>query len=528
MNRSTPALLALLLLVPAGAARADEPIEGYATPLSVVQGDTVRLHVSSTESASQIRILASWNSGVVATYPSVPTAAYAVPESAYAYGAGWPVTLAIPVPGSWVSGIYYAELLPAGHPLSDRRYCVFVVREDQPGSTSRILVQASSSTWNAYNWWGGKSLYTSSSSDHIRSWFTSLERPSTIFLGKSDYANYGLGVIKFLYNEGVTAEFCDSEDLDRDPSLLDSYDLFISTGHDEYWSDTQRDAVEAFIAGGGNAMFLSGNICWWRIRWNGSQEICYKDASLDPSTYLWDEAPANRPSNRLTAVNWRETNVGLPGSDYRAYRTNHWAYAGTGLQDGDLFGTQLMPGDEVDGLYLDWQNGLPFPAASAYAEGTPATTEILALAPALRYDQTDTTFAAMTLYTQGGTVFTGSYRRYGLDLLTCPVLAQVTRNVLAQLATRAILGTGPTLLGEVRGYPVPFRAGFNVEVTTDRDAPARLGIYDIQGRRVGALSAWWPQGVHTFRWDGGGVPRGVYFWRLEAGGATATGKAVRN
>ena len=37
------------------------------------------------------------------------------------------------------------------------------------------------------------------------------------------------------------------------------YGLYLSIGHDEYWSAPMRDTVEGFIAGGGNAAFLSGN-----------------------------------------------------------------------------------------------------------------------------------------------------------------------------------------------------------------------------------------------------------------------------
>ncbi len=188
----------------------------------------------------------------------------------------------------------------------------------------------------------------------------------------------------------------------------------------------------------------------------------------------------------------------------------------------------MIANDEIDGMLLSWDDGRPYPAPSAYAMGTPPSTEVLALAPAQRYSQQDTTFGAMTIYTQGGTVFTGSYRRYGIELATNPPLAQLTRNVIAHLRTRAALGVPVTLSTTVRSFPNPFLSGFNVEFTTDRDAPAHLMLYDVRGRILGTLDAWWPRGTNRFRWEGKGTPPGVYFWRLEAGGTTASGKAVRN
>ena len=47
-------------------------------------------------------------------------------------------------------------------------------------------------------------------------------------------------------------------DLHRDPWLTTSRRAVITAGHDEYWSMGMRDAVEGFLADGGNAAFLSG------------------------------------------------------------------------------------------------------------------------------------------------------------------------------------------------------------------------------------------------------------------------------
>lgn len=65
---------------------------------------------------------------------------------------------------------------------------------------------------------------------------------------------------------GYQADYCTDVDLDRDGAeLLTPHQLLVSVGHDEYWSDAMRAAVDRFVAAGGNAAFFGGNTCWWRV-----------------------------------------------------------------------------------------------------------------------------------------------------------------------------------------------------------------------------------------------------------------------
>ena len=71
-----------------------------------------------------------------------------------------------------------------------------------------------------------------------------------------------------------------------------------------------RDRVERFVAAGGNAAFLSGNTCWWQVRFEDNDQtiVCFKNREIDPvaqtdptrTTVHWHEAPVNRPANSLT------------------------------------------------------------------------------------------------------------------------------------------------------------------------------------------------------------------------------------
>ena len=53
-------------------------------------------------------------------------------------------------------------------------------------------------------------------------------------------------------------------------SLLLNHKIFMSSGHDEYWSGDQRANVEAARDAGVNLAFFSGNEMFWKTRWEPS------------------------------------------------------------------------------------------------------------------------------------------------------------------------------------------------------------------------------------------------------------------
>src|SRR6185312_7343389 len=117
--------------------------------------------------------------------------------------------------------------------------------------------------------------------------------------------------VRWLEINGFEVEYCTSIDLHADPHFLDNYQLLLSVGHDEYWSKEMRDNVEAFVAGGGNVAFFSGNVCWWQVRFedNNRTMVCYKNANEDIQltgvdnsriTINWRDQPVSRPENSLT------------------------------------------------------------------------------------------------------------------------------------------------------------------------------------------------------------------------------------
>jgi len=80
---------------------------------------------------------------------------------------------------------------------------------------------------------------------------------------------------------------------------------------------------------------------------------------------------------------------------------------------------------------------------------------------------------------------------------------------------------------EVRltSYPNPTRGQATIEYTLPEAQEVTLEVYDVLGRRVATLENGRRQaGRHTLRLDGGSLPSGVYFGRLEAGEQTRSQK----
>jgi aminopeptidase N len=77
----------------------------------------------------------------------------------------------------------------------------------------------------------------------------------------------------------------------------------------------------------------------------------------------------------------------------------------------------------------------------------------------------------------------------------------------------------------IGNYPNPFNATTSISFRLEKTQDVSLDIYNLLGQKVadlyqGRLDA----GLHTFTWNGGNTPSGVYFYRLDADGQSAIKK----
>lgn len=411
---------------PPGATPQTEYMEGgYASAPSVAQGATIELHIATRISPFTLSIFNLAAREVILqtlTLESAPRNCTGL----YERGCDWPVTTVFQVPADWPSG-YYGARFPTS---IGTRHIFFLVREDQPGSRSRMVVVVSTHTYQAYNSYGDKSLYPSASP--ARSYRVSFDRPYHDDRGLARFHEWDAPFLAWMTAEQRAFEVLSDLDLE-DPAILTNYDVAVFVGHPEYWTGTARANLEQFVDNGGRVAILGGDTMWWQSRIENRMLVVYKSAAADPETghndsivtVNWFDEPVLRPENLIVGASYRNarlTNRTGPVDSYTVADASHWVFQGTGVTNATRFGA-ISAGEEVDGaLYNCTMNGLEVDGS----DGTPLNFRILATVPASEGHGT----IGIDTKPSGGAVFNAGTQDWALGLGVDPVVTTVTRNVL--------------------------------------------------------------------------------------------------
>jgi hypothetical protein len=342
----------------------DPNIQGFATSQSVNKGSTISFKVKSTTPSYHINIyrLGYYGGDGARLKQSniTPTNTTAQPTCQTFSATGlvdcgnWNVSASWTVPSTAVSGVYIANLTMNNHVEGSDvgiSQVVFVVRDD--ASHSDLLYQTSDETWQAYNQYPssiGNSLYTCSICPpgnpraYQAAFKVSYNRPLTTETdspGSSLFNGAEYPMIRFLEENGYNVSYFSGVDTNSRGSLIQNHKVFISSGHDEYWSAAARANVEAARDAGVNLAFFSGNEMFWKTRYEPSQAgtttadrtlVAYKDTHFDAPadpvdwTGTWRDrrfSSGNLPENALTGqsfvVNAGTANITVPYA-YRQLR----------------------------------------------------------------------------------------------------------------------------------------------------------------------------------------------------------------
>jgi len=77
-------------------------------------------------------------------------------------------------------------------------------------------------------------------------------------------------------------------------------------------------------------------------------------------------------------------------------------------------------------------------------------------------------------------------------------------------------------------FPNPFKNSVTINYTTDKAGPVLLQIFDNYGRLIAEpVNALQPHGEQKTEWNGGNLPAGIYFFRLQTGNNLVTAKIVK-
>jgi len=255
-------------------------------------------------------------------------------DSASVYGTGWQAADTLRLPLDLPTGWYVLE----GRSREQQAFTSIFV-QPLPGKVQRRLAWLfSTNTWNAYNPWGGQSLYTVPLIPTV-----SFQRPQPLadpFLqpGLARHQMFFQGANKDRY----LAQLLDSLALAYDPysmmalhqndPRLAAYDVLIISTHSEYWTSEMLQHLNHLLDSGASLVNLAGNVAAYRS---------YLDPAANTLTVhkhpseLWPvlDSSGLRPFG---------TSMYLMGfhtyAPYQVQVDSSWLLAGTGLQQGDLFG----------------------------------------------------------------------------------------------------------------------------------------------------------------------------------------------
>jgi hypothetical protein len=357
--------------------------------------------------------------------------------------AGWGPSLALTVTDEWPPGSYLIKLVASS---GEAHYVPLTVRRD--AAVGSLVVVSAVTTWQAYNPWGGCSLYECFDGPG-RSKVVSFDRPyaRSYNWGSADFLTHELPLIALIEELGIDTAYVTDIDLhtsglgendERDAAFVGRTAL-LSTGHDEYYSTAMRDTLERARAAGVNLAFFGANAVYRNIRLEPNTDGLpyrvmpnYRIAGDDPltetepeqSTVQWRNPPLARPESELIGVQYFAAGI---TATLRVVNSSNWVFDDVDVRNGSSF--KSLVSIEADGL--------------GPSESTPENLEVLAAGP-VRYKDSEYDHA-MTYYSHesGAGVFaTGTIAwinaldaEYWGDEDTTAFVRGVTTRVLQVFAT---------------------------------------------------------------------------------------------
>lgn len=328
---------------------AGEDMEGYASPVSAQVGECINFYVKSQLPFKAELYRMGYRTPLVGKTNWLTPLEQSSQIDPITMDARWKKAFNYRVPQGWHSGFYLVKLIDR---KGRQAYIPFVINDRYPKADFGIVL--STNTYQAYNNWGGKSLYAYNSTNEKAATTVSFNRPYDRACGAGDFFTYEYPFIHWIEKKGYSVTYFSDTDIHK--GILDRSSIkgLLIPGHDEYWSKSMRDSVEHHVNQGMNLGLFNANIGYWQVRLEqGSRNlVCYRDAAIDPIlkknpmqvTTRFRSRYIQRPEDELFGVMYQ----GIPNRIYPMVigKTDHWIFKGTTLRPGDCI--QGIVGGEID------------------------------------------------------------------------------------------------------------------------------------------------------------------------------------
>jgi hypothetical protein len=336
-------------------------IEGYCSRTSVRSGETIEFKVSTNPASSFV--IDCYRMGYYGgkggrhlerfgPFQGSPQADPPVGEERLRECA-WNTAMRLTIPATWPSGVYLAKLTEEREKLQS--YMIFVVRDDRE---CNFLFQCSDTTWAAYNRWPDLwSLYDDGTPPH--NWYTgpgvrvSLDRPygkyrqifdAPLSQGSGEFLLWEFPLAFWMEKAGYDVSYISNMDTHADARGLGRGKVFLSVGHDEYWSLDMFQNVKSAIDTGIHAAFFSGNSV------DGVIEVLPNAAGAPYRTIgrigkfagvdsererVYDDKWKQHGPDPALLMGARTTTPANGSADWTCVNEKHWLFEGTGMKNGD-------------------------------------------------------------------------------------------------------------------------------------------------------------------------------------------------
>jgi hypothetical protein len=292
----------------------------------------------------------------------------------------WEPAAELTIPPDWPTGVYLGKLSLVDEPVQS--YTIFVVKSRRPAD---VLFQCAELTWQAYNKWPGwDSLYDDGTPKANNGYSytgpgvrVSFDRPYAQYgqvhevalsLGSGSYLLWEHPLAFWLEQQRYHVNYCANLDVHRDPDVLRRCKIFLSVGHDEYWTREMYQHVSAARDRGVSLAFLSGNAVFHQI-------VPYDSSVTGRPLRTFAREVRFQDEHLLIGAKSYGTGYG----DWTVAKAAHWIFEGTGMKNGDsihgLVGWEFHgpPFGEIPGLEVVAASQLA-PYSQRWSDGKFAAT----------------------------------------------------------------------------------------------------------------------------------------------------------
>ena len=326
-------------------------IEGYTNKLFYEINDTIIFYLKSETNDNELKIkkIINPHSYKIVYENTFPMINQEINETQSEFGCNWKESLRIFINDNFDEGYYLIE-------LTNKKNAAFIfpIIISNKNQISNIALLAPTSTWVAYNHWGGKSLY-SNIIDHKNVYYISNQRPNTIIMGKHD-----IEVEANIYNwfeKKYDINIYPDNILDIDINALDESSIIILSYHCEYISNiTYLKFMDLVNINGKSIMSIGGNQIYWKTKWNEKMQImeCRKDLTMFKNSFSLGGMWKHNLKSEDKFLGVRYDNRGYETfSPYKIILPEHWLFNKIEIPKDNIFGRNGINELGLSGLETD-------------------------------------------------------------------------------------------------------------------------------------------------------------------------------